>query len=100
MKRESKRFHSIWVDQRMPAMEDTLEMAGGVAMAMEGCGRSTLSTVPCNALEQGACKDLKDQSSPSALETRARTKTCSGNLKRRWPPRLEPSLVTMGLRGN
>jgi hypothetical protein len=24
-----------------------------------GCGRNTLATMPCKALEQGACKDLK-----------------------------------------
>jgi hypothetical protein len=34
-KRESKRFHSTWVKQRRPAVEDVMKTVGGVAVAME-----------------------------------------------------------------
>jgi hypothetical protein len=63
-----------------------------------GCSRSTLATVPCKHWSTGHAKTSKAISSPSALETRARTETCSGALRRGWPPTLEPSLVTMRLK--
>ncbi len=34
-KRESRRFHLASIKQRTPAAEDVVEMAGGMAMAME-----------------------------------------------------------------
>jgi hypothetical protein len=35
MKRESKRFHLTWVEQRTPAVEEVVELAGGMAAALE-----------------------------------------------------------------
>ncbi len=96
--RKSKRFHSTWVEQRSPATGDMVEMAGGMAVAVEATVEALW--LPCLARHwsKGHAKSSKAISSPSALETRARTKTWSGPLRRRWPPTLEPSLVTMGLK--
>ncbi len=34
-KREFRRFYLTWVEQRMPLMEDAVEMARGMAVAVE-----------------------------------------------------------------
>jgi hypothetical protein len=97
-KRESKRFHSTWVEQKMPATEDMVEMVGGMAVAMEAVVEALW--LPCLARHwsKGHAKTSKATSSPLALETKARKETCSGPLKRRRPPTFEPSLVTMRLK--
>jgi hypothetical protein len=76
-KRESKRFLSTWVEQRTLAAEDTVEMVGGVAMAMEAAVEALW--LPCLARHwcKGHAKTFMAISSPLALETRARIKTCS-----------------------
>jgi hypothetical protein len=73
----------------MPAMEDAVEMTGGVAMAMEAVVEALW--LPCLAGHQskGHAKTSKAISSLLALETRARMKTCSKPQRRRWPPTLE-----------
>jgi hypothetical protein len=82
----------------MPATEDVVKMVGGMAVAVEAMIEALW--LPCLARNwsKGHAKTSKAISSPSALETRARTETCSIPLRRRWPPTLEPSLVTMGLK--
>ncbi len=97
-KRESKRFHSTWVKQRTLAAEDAVGMAGGMAVAVEVAVEALW--LPCLARHwsNGHSKTLKAISSPSALETKVRTETCSRPLRRRWPSTLEPNLVTMWLK--
>jgi hypothetical protein len=45
IKRESKRFHSTWVKQRVVATKDAVEMAGEIAVVVE----ATVGTLqlPC-----------------------------------------------------
>ncbi len=97
-KRESKRFYSTWVEQRMPAAEDAIEKEGEMAVIVEAAVEALW--LPCLTRHQskGHTKTSKAMSSPSALETRARMETCSGPLRRRWPPTSEPNLVKMRLK--
>jgi hypothetical protein len=65
-KRESKRFHSIWVKQRIQAAEDAVEMVGGMAVAMEAAVEALW--LPCLARHwgKGHAKTSKAISSPLA----------------------------------
>jgi hypothetical protein len=72
MKRDSKRFHSRWLEQVTPAMLDAVEMADEVGKAVED--GVELPQELCLARHQKSepARTLKVISLQSALATRAR----------------------------
>jgi hypothetical protein len=69
-KREFRRFHSTWVKQRMLAMDNTVEMVGGMAVAMEAAVEALQLLCLARHQSKGHAKTSKAISSPLALETR------------------------------
>jgi hypothetical protein len=93
-KRESKRFHSRWLEQVTSAALDVVEMVDEVTAAMEDV--EELPQELCHARHQksGPVRTSKVISLPLALATRVKMEICSALPWRRWPPTLGQSTVT------
>ncbi len=84
MKRESKRFHSRWLKQVMPAVLDAVEMADKVGKAMEDAVELPQELCLARHQKSGPARTLKVTSLQSALATKARIEICSALSWRRW----------------
>jgi hypothetical protein len=67
----------------MPATEDKVEIAGGMAVAVEAAVEALWLLCLARHQSKGHAKTSKAITSPLALKTRERTETCSRHLRRR-----------------